>query len=93
MAMASVYQVARNLFEYANGNTERTAAIALAFDQAASGLTIKGETDEITSAAKNAVSMTKRVGLAENDRITALRYAKNWLAAGMAPSSRARVRF
>ncbi len=85
---ASVYQVARNLFAWAKDNAKRTAQIQSAFDDAvAGGALTKGGLDSITSATKNSVTMSKMVGMNENDRQTALRLAVQWLAAGYAPAT------
>lgn len=85
---ASVYQVARNLFAWARDNAKRTAQIQQAFDDSVSGGALtKGGLDSITSATKNGVTMSKMVGLNENDRQTALRLAVEWLSLGYAPGT------
>jgi hypothetical protein len=85
--MASdVYKVARNLFTWAYGNSKRINQIKAAFDDAVSGGALtKGGLDNVTSANKNGVSMSKTIGLDEASRQTSLRIALQWLDAGYAP--------
>jgi len=84
---ANVREVARNLFQYANGNPQRIAGIKTAFDAAMGGALTKGGMDSITSATKNGVTMAKLVGLNETERQTALRMAMEYLGNGFVPSS------
>lgn len=91
---ASVYSVARNLYEWAAGNDARVAEIRSAFDDAISAGPLKrGGLDAISSATKNGVSMQKLVGLNEDQRITALRICLSWLVDGLPMQGRARAVF
>jgi hypothetical protein len=92
---SSVYSTAANLFHWAKGNAKRTQEIRKAFDAAMTGGALaKGGLDSISSGTKNGVTMQRMIQLPENDRITALRWAIQWLEAGMMPAaSRALGRF
>lgn len=94
MATSNPTEVARNLFHYARGNEERTAAIRDAFDAAMLGALTKGGMDSLSNAMKNGVQMAKVVAMNEQDRQTALRLATQWLANDAMPSlSRSLGRF
>jgi hypothetical protein len=95
MMASSAYEVAKNLFHYAKGNAKRAQEIKKAFDSAmAGGALTRGGLDSITSGTKNGVTMKRLVQLAENDRLTALRIASQWIEAGFIPSqSRSLGRF
>jgi len=84
---ANVREVAKNLFQYANGNPQRIAGIKTAFDAAMNGALSKGGMDSITQATKNGVTMQKMIGLNEGERQTALRMAMEYLSIGFVPSS------
>jgi len=88
---ATTYSTARNIYEYANCDGLRIAGVKAAFDFAVeNGPMIKGGLDTITGAGKNAMNMTKQVGLDEGSRIDALRLALIWLRQGFATSTRSR---
>lgn len=91
---ASALEAAQNLYDYAIGDATRIAEVQSAFSSAVSGgLLTKGGTDNVTSAAKNNVSMQKTVGLTETQRISALRMAIAGLAATTRPSNRTFARY
>lgn len=84
---ANANTVARNLYEWAKGNPKRIAQLRTAFDESVSGGALtKGGLDSITSATKNGVTMQKMVGLTEDQRQTALRWAIGWLEKGLVPA-------
>lgn len=91
---ASVYSVARNLYEWSLGNDDRIAEIRAAFDAAISAGPLKrGGLDSVSSATKNGVTMQKLVGLNEDDRITALRICLSWHNNGKPRPSTSRAVF
>jgi hypothetical protein len=91
---ASTYDVARNLFEWARGDEVRIGQINAAFDAAVTGGALaKGGLNSIGSGTKNGVTAQMVIGLPENDRITALRLVKGWLAQGFCPGRRSRAVF
>lgn len=91
---ASIYSVARNLYEWAAGNDQRTAEIRAAFDSAISAGPLKrGGLDSVASATKNGVTMQKLVGLNEDERITALRICLSWLNNGLPNRGHSRAVF
>ena len=91
---ANAFQAAQDLYDYACGNPARIAEVKAAYDSAvSSGLLTKGGTADITSATKNGVSYQKTVGLAETQRISAMRIAITGLEANTRPSTRTFARY
>ena len=92
---SSVHSVALNLFYWAKDDPSRIAQIRTAFDAAmTAGALTKGGLDAVIQATKNSVTMQKTVGMSENDRQTALRWALKWLEVGYVTSgSRSLGRF
>ena len=84
----SPYEVAKNLFIWAQDNAKRTAQIQQAYDDGVPlGALTRGGLDSINSGTKNGVTMSKIIGLSENNRHTALRLALKFLKLGYYPSS------
>jgi hypothetical protein len=92
--MATAYQAAQTLYDWAYEDHERIASIRAAYEAAISGAYLsKGGTNAIQSASKNGVSYSVMVGLSEVERIACLRVALAYLDAKVRPSSKGKAQF
>lgn len=91
---ANALDAAKEIYDYAVGDSARIAAVKAAHVAAVSGgFLTKGGTDNVTSATKNGVTYQKTVGLTESQRISALGMAVRGLDNNTRPSNRTFARY